>query len=83
MKTRAKRKKNWIKPNIHGTKVMLFIWCAQLGVVYYELLKPSKTITGVQYRRKLTRLSQELKVLPDPPYSPDGAPSNYNLYILS
>ena len=32
------------KPNIHGSKVMLCIWWDQLGVVYYELLKPTETI---------------------------------------
>ncbi|GBP12116.1 Mariner Mos1 transposase [Eumeta japonica] len=29
------------KPNIHSFKVMLNIWWDQLGVVYYELLKPT------------------------------------------
>nr|CDS34418.1 Mariner Mos1 transposase [Hymenolepis microstoma] len=34
--------------NIHGSKVMLCVWWEdQLGVIYYELLKPSdETITG-------------------------------------
>jgi len=32
------------KPNIHGAK--LCIWWDQLGIVYYELLQPNKTITG-------------------------------------
>ena len=36
-----------VKPNIHGKKLMLCIWWDQLGVVYYELLKPNETITGV------------------------------------
>jgi len=31
------------------------------GVVYYELLQPSKTITGDQYRFKLMRVSRALK----------------------
>jgi len=34
------------KQNIHGSKVMLCIWWDQLGVVYYELLKPTETIIG-------------------------------------
>jgi len=33
----------------------------QLGVVYYELLKPSETITGDLYRKQLMLLSQALK----------------------
>ena len=49
------------RPNIHGAKVMLCIWWDQLGVVYYELLKPSETITGDGYRTQLMRLSQALK----------------------
>ncbi|UYV66927.1 SETMAR [Cordylochernes scorpioides] len=34
------------KPNIHGGKIMLCIWWDQLGVVYYKLLQPNKSITG-------------------------------------
>ena len=49
------------KPNIHGSKVMLCIWWDQLGVVYYELLKPTETITGDLYRTQLMRLSRALK----------------------
>ncbi|GFX80013.1 mariner Mos1 transposase [Trichonephila clavipes] len=49
------------KPNIHGSKVMLNIWWDQLGVVYYELLKPTETITGDRYRTQLMRLSRALK----------------------
>ncbi|GFU40774.1 mariner Mos1 transposase [Trichonephila clavipes] len=47
--------------NIHGSKVMLIIWWDQLGVVYYELLKPTETITGDRYRTQLMRLSRALK----------------------
>lgn len=67
-----KKRKSWgppghaststAKPNIHGKKVMLCIWWDQLGVVYYELLKPSETITGKLYRTQLMRLSQALKI---------------------
>ncbi|GFS99847.1 mariner Mos1 transposase [Trichonephila clavipes] len=47
------------KPNIQGTKVMLSIgW---LGVEYYELLKPTETISGDRYRTQLMRLSRALK----------------------
>ena len=66
-----KRRKSWgypghaststAKPNIHGSKLMLCIWWDQLGVVYYELLKPNETITGDRYRTQLMRLSQALK----------------------
>jgi len=64
-----KRRKSWgvsghastlmAKPNIHGSKVMLCIWWDQLGVVYYELLKPTETITG--NRTQLMHLSRALK----------------------
>lgn len=49
------------KPNIHGSKLLLCIWWDQLGVVYYELLKPNETITGQLYRTQLMRLSRALK----------------------
>lgn len=66
-----KKRKSWrppghaststAKPNSHGKKLMLCIWWDQLGVVYYELLKPSETITGALYRTRLMRLSRTLK----------------------
>ena len=40
---------------------MLCILWDQLGVVYYDLLKPSETITGGRYRTQLMRLSRTLK----------------------
>jgi len=40
---------------------MLCIWWDQLGVVYYELLKPNETITEALYRIQLMRLSRALK----------------------
>ena len=40
---------------------MLCIWWDQLDVVYYELLKPTETITGDLYRTQLMRLSRALK----------------------
>ena len=49
------------RPNIHGAKVMLCIWWAHLGVVYYELLKPSETITGDRHRTQLMLLNRALK----------------------
>ncbi|GFU00651.1 mariner Mos1 transposase [Trichonephila clavipes] len=66
-----KRRKSWgypghastsmAKPNIHGSKVMLSILWDQIGIVYYELLKPTETITGDRYRTQLMRLSRALK----------------------
>ena len=49
------------KRNIHASKIMLCIWWDQRGIIYYELLKPSETITGDRYRLQLTRLNQALK----------------------
>jgi len=49
------------QPNIHGKKLMLCIWWDQLGVVYYELLKPNETITGALCRTQLMKLSRALK----------------------
>ena len=49
------------QPNIHAAKVMLCIWWDQVGVIYYELLKPNETITGEQYRLQLIRLSRALR----------------------
>lgn len=40
---------------------MLCVWLDQLGVIYYELLKPSETITGERYRTQLVRLGRALK----------------------
>ena len=37
------------------------VYLDQLGVVYYELLKPNETITGVLYRTQLMRLSRAFK----------------------
>lgn len=65
-----KRKSAWVMPgqagpstpkrNIHSAKVMLCIWWDVRGVVYYELLKPSETITGDRYRTQLLRLRRAL-----------------------
>ena len=49
------------QPNIHAAKVMLCIWWDQLGVEYYELFKPSETITGDRYRTQVKRLDQALE----------------------
>lgn len=65
-----KRKAAWVMPgepgpstpkqNIHGVKVMLCIWWDQKGVIYYEFLEYSKTLTGELYRSQLIRLKQAL-----------------------
>ena len=62
-----KRRKSWGMPghaftstarqNIHGAKVMLCIWWDQFSALYYEMLKPSETITGDRYQMQLMRLS--------------------------
>ena len=39
---------NALRTVILTSKVMLCIWWDQLGVVYYELLKPTETITGIE-----------------------------------
>jgi histone-lysine N-methyltransferase SETMAR len=49
------------KRNIHGNKVLLSIWWDQIGVVYYELLKPKETIDGPLYRLQLFRLRKALE----------------------
>ena len=50
-----------LRPNIHGSKIMLCIWWDQKGLVYYELLKPGDSITGNRYRLQLIRLSRALR----------------------
>ena len=49
------------KSNIYYSKLLFCIWRDQLGVVCYELLKPTETIAGDRYRLHLTRLSQIFK----------------------
>ena len=49
------------KLNIQGPKLPLCIWWDQLGVVYCELLKLTKTITGDCYQLQLRGLSWALK----------------------
>ena len=44
-----------VKPNNHGSKLLLFIWWDQQGVIYYDLLKTNETITGDRYRLQLMR----------------------------
>ena len=66
-----KRRKSWrlpghastslARPNIHAAKVLLCIWCCQVGVIYYDLLEPNETITGERCRTQLMRLSRALR----------------------
>ena len=35
--------------NIHGKKILRFIWWDNRGAVHYEPLKPIETITGDRY----------------------------------
>ena len=66
-----KRKKSWglsghastssARTDIHAARVILCIWWDQVGVIYYELLKPNETITGKQYQKQLMRLSRALR----------------------
>lgn len=48
------------KPNIHGSKTMLCVWWDQRGIIYYELLESTLTITGELYRTQLIRLKRAL-----------------------
>ena len=67
-KTRVKIKKNWHdhwewlnKPFQNASKPWECSAWDQLGVVYYELLKSTETITGDRYRTQLMRLSRAMK----------------------
>lgn len=48
------------RSNIYGSKIIL--WFDYLGVIYYELLKSSETMTGERYKTLLMRMSYDLKV---------------------
>ena len=52
--------KSTSKPNIHGAKIMLYIWWDQKCVLYYELLKPGETINGERYRTQSFRLKRSI-----------------------
>jgi len=66
-----KRKKSWVdaaqpstsssRPNRFGRKTMLCVWWDQEGVIYYELLKPDKTINAHRYHQQLIKLHRALR----------------------
>ena len=41
--------KSFVKPNDHGSKLLLCIWWDQQGVIYYELLKTNEAIAGIAF----------------------------------
>ncbi|GFW33315.1 uncharacterized protein TNCV_2859921 [Trichonephila clavipes] len=45
--------REWFQRFKNGDFDVEGIWWDQLGVVYYELLKPTETITGDRYRTQL------------------------------
>lgn len=65
------RKRQWLSPgetakpthlpDIHGKKVLLSIWWNVKGVVHYELLKPTQTITSDLYSQQLDRVDDALR----------------------
>jgi len=63
-----KRKRSWItpgesstaRPNRYERKTMLCVWWDQKGVIYYELLKPGKTINIERYQQQMINLNQAL-----------------------
>ena len=63
-------KKSWVDPGqpstsipqqkIHMKKVLLCIWWDIKGVLYYELLERSQTVTAERYSRQLNTLNEVL-----------------------
>lgn len=66
-----KRKRSWVtpgepststaRPNRYGRKTMLCVWWDQKGMIYYELLKPGKTVNSERYRQQMIDLNQALR----------------------
>ena len=66
-----KRKRSWVapgepptsttRPNRYGRKTMLCVWWDQKGVIYYELLKPGKTVNTERYRQQMIDLNQAFR----------------------
>ncbi|KAM8714613.1 hypothetical protein ACLKA7_000055 [Drosophila subpalustris] len=55
---------DFVPNNGHLREVLIFLFHSKktaAGVIYYELLKPSETITGDRYRLQLMRLSRALR----------------------
>ena len=75
------------KTDIHQKKVMLSVWRDFKGIVYFELLPRNQTINSNVYCPQLMKLVTRKKLLeldwevtPHPPYSPDLAPSDHQLF---
>ena len=49
------------KPKIHVNKLLLCTWWDQLGMIYWELLKPNETIRGDVYRLQLMRVKEAMQ----------------------
>ena len=47
------------KPNIQGSRLLLYIWWDQQGVIYYELLETR----GDRYRLQLMRLNRKMAAI--------------------
>ncbi|KAK6750447.1 hypothetical protein RB195_002430 [Necator americanus] len=67
----ATRKRQWLeagdtpkptpKPDIHGRKVMLFVWWNSKGLVYFEVLDSGQTVTADIYKDQQNRVDQALR----------------------
>ena len=49
------------KQIIARSKNTLFIWWDQKGMIYYEQLKSSETITGDHYGQKIDQIGRDLR----------------------
>ncbi|GFY35558.1 mariner Mos1 transposase [Trichonephila clavipes] len=52
--------KSTARPNHFGRKTMLYIFWDQEGPIYYELLKPGKTINNDHYKQQLLNLNDSI-----------------------
>ena len=65
-----KRKKSWLspgeagpstpRPNRFGKKTIICVFWDQSSIVYYELLKPGKTVIAQRYRQQMINLNHAL-----------------------
>ena len=66
-----KRRKHWLDPgqsttstqrrNVFGKKISIYIWWDEWDVLYYELLKLGKTVTGKYYSLQLNHLAEKIQ----------------------